>query len=158
MNSTGTHRRGSHIGLPALAGLAILLTSGPVGAEPPTLAGDTVVVVVSASSSVTEISRLHLADLYMGRITRFPNGTPAAPVDQKAGSPARASFLDTYLDRSESQMKSYWSKLIFTGRGRPPREAASDQAVKELLARDPNAIGYIDPRVLDSRVRRVRVQ
>lgn len=141
-----------------MAGLAILLTAPPASAQRESTAREAVVVVVAASSPVREISRLHLADLYLGRTTRFPDGAAAVPIDQRAGTEARAAFLDTFLDRSESQMKSYWSKLIFTGRGRPPRAAASDQAVKQLIAGDPSAIGYLTPGAVDASLRRVRVR
>ena len=141
-----------------MAGLAILLTAALASAQRVPTSGEAVVVVVAASSPVREISRLHLADLYLGRTTRFPDGGAAVPIDQRAGTEARAAFLDDFLDRSESQMKSYWSKLIFTGRGRPPRAAANDQAMKQLVAGDPSAIGYLDPRAVDASLRRVRVR
>lgn len=158
MNLTTTLRRSLRFGLPATAGIALLLAISPLRAAPAPAPGDTVIIVVSASSPVTSITRLHLADLYMGRTTRFPDGKTAHPIDQKAGSTARATFSEAYLGRSEAQMKSYWSKLIFTGRGRPPREAADGQAMKTLVARDPRAIGYIEARLLDSSLRSVRVE
>jgi ABC-type phosphate transport system substrate-binding protein len=141
----------------ALALMLALTTPPAPGYATPPADTDTVVVVVSAASAVTEISRLHLADLYMGRTTRYPNGSPAVPIDQRTGSPVRAAFSATYLGRSEAQMKAHWSRIIFTGRGRPPTEASSDDAVRDLIAGDPRAIGYIDPRRVNSKVRVVRV-
>lgn len=158
MSSNGTRRIPLHAAAGCLLGIAILAAAHPVGAAPASMQRDSVVVVVSARSEITEISRLHLADLYMGRTTRFPNGQPAMPVDQRAGSPARSVFLAEFLDRTESQMKSHWSRLIFTGRGRPPRDVADNEAVREMVARDPRAIGYIDPRLVDRSLRRVRVR
>jgi hypothetical protein len=55
-------------------------------------------------------------------------------------------------------MKAHWSKIIFTGRGRPPAEAADDAAVRDIVAGDPRAIGYIDASLVDSRLRVVRVR
>jgi hypothetical protein len=144
------------VNLMSALALILALTTAPAHATPH--AGtDTVVVVVSAASPVTEISRLHLADLYLGRTTRFPNGTPAVPIDQRAGSAVRAAFSTTYLGRSEAQIKAHWSRIVFTGRGRPPLEASNDDAMRDLIAGDPRAIGYIDPRRLNSKVRVVRV-
>jgi ABC-type phosphate transport system substrate-binding protein len=136
--------------------LAVATTTGPRATTPPAGA-DTVVVVVSAASGVTEMSRLHLADLYLGRTTRFPNGAQAVAIDQRPGSPVRAAFSAAFLGRSEAQVKAYWSKIIFTGRGRPPAEASGDEAVRDLIAGDPRAIGYIDPRLVNSTIRVVRV-
>jgi ABC-type phosphate transport system substrate-binding protein len=143
---------------PVFAIVVILTATASVPAERPLAPADTVVVVVSAASTVTEISRLHLADLYMGRTTRFPNGMPAVPIDQRPGSAERAVFTETYLGRSEAQIKAYWSKIIFTGRGRPPAEASSGEAVLTIVAADPRAIGYLDRRLVNSTVRIVNVQ
>lgn len=158
MALTASRTRARRRVAPALAALAILLAFSPVQADAPGAPGVTVVVVVSADSPVKQISRLHLADLYLGRSTRFPDGEGATPIEQKAGSPARVEFLSAYLGRSEAQMKSHWSKLVFTGRGRPPREATNPQAMKQIVAGDPHAIGYLDARLVDSSLRAVRVE
>jgi ABC-type phosphate transport system substrate-binding protein len=142
------------------ATLALMLIASESGAWAtlPVSLADSIVVVVSATSSVTEISRLHLADIYLGRTSHFENGTPAVPIDRNAGSADRISFSEKFLDRSEAQMKAHWSRVIFTGRGRPPREASSGQAVRNIVAGDPRAIGYIDVSLVDARVRVLRVR
>jgi ABC-type phosphate transport system substrate-binding protein len=142
----------------ALATFAVLLGTSGARPVPRMGAADTVVVIVSAASFVTQISQRHLADLYLGRTTRFENGSPAVPIDHRSGSTERAAFSEVYLDRSETQMKAHWSKIIFTGRGRPPREASSGEAVRELVASDPRAIGYLDPRLVNSTVRIIIVR
>lgn len=103
-----------------------------------------VVVVVSEESPLTSLGRAELADIYLGRLSRLPNGKPVVPIDQEEGSAARDEFYSEYLGRSPAQIKSHWSKLIFTGRGHPPRSFASGPAVVERVAENPNAIGYID--------------
>lgn len=143
--------------LPAFA-LALILvpSSGALAVQSST--ADTVVVVVSSDSPVTEISRLHLADLYLGRTTRFPNGEPAEPIDQGTTSAARTDFYQRYLGRSLPEIKTHWSRLIFTGRGRPPRDVASAEDMRRLVAENPGTIGYIDRRLVDGSVRIVRVE
>jgi ABC-type phosphate transport system substrate-binding protein len=133
---------------------AVAMVSSVRGAA----ADDKVVVVVSAESSVTEMPRLHLADLYLGRTSRFPNGEPAEPIDQEPASPARAAFYHTYLGRSPAEIKAHWSKIIFTGRGRPPKDVPTGEDVRELVADNPRAIGYIERRLVDDSVRVVRVE
>lgn len=117
-----------------------------------------VVVVVSAVSPVTEISRHYLADIYLGRTSRFPDGEPVEPIDQEPGSQVRTAFYANYLGRSPAQVKAHWSKLIFTGRGTPPPHAHTSRAVKELIAGNPRAIGYLERSRVDATVRVVRVR
>ncbi|WEF35088.1 hypothetical protein [Pseudoduganella chitinolytica] len=54
-------------------------------------------------------------------------------------------------------MKAYWTKMIFTGRGQPPREAPNSAAVRRLVADNPGMIGYIERAALDPSVRPVLV-
>lgn len=143
--------------VPALA-LALVLVPGSSARAVQSSTADTVVVVVSADNPVTEIPRLHLADLYLGRTTRFPNGEPAEPIDQETTSAARADFYQRYLGRSLAEIKAHWSRLIFTGRGRPPRDLPSGEDVRRLVAESPSAIGYIDRRLVDGSVRIIRVE
>jgi hypothetical protein len=158
MSMTNRLRSCSRRVTPLLAMLAFVVSASGARAAPQTVRNDSVVVVVSAASTVTEISRLQLFDLYMGRSTRFPNGSPAVPIDLRSGSPGRTVFSDIYLGRSEAQMKAHWSKIVFTGRGRPPAEVASGEELRDLLARDPKAIGYLDRRLVDARLRIVSVR
>jgi hypothetical protein len=54
--------------------------------------------------------------------------------------------------RDLPQIKAVWSRLTFTGQGRPPKELADAVAVKKAVAADPRAIGYIDKADLDASV------
>jgi ABC-type phosphate transport system substrate-binding protein len=141
-----------------LAAVAVLASAFAVPAALGAEDGDGVVVVVSAENPLTEIPRLHLADLYLGRTKRFPNGEPAVPIDLAPESPIRKEFYDTYLGRSQAEIKAHWSKIIFTGRGRPPKALPTGEEVKELVAGDPGAVGYIERRLVDDSVRIVRVE
>lgn len=136
------------------AAIAALVSGARLGAADDTV----VVVVVSAENPLTEISRRHLADLYLGRTTRFPNGEAAEPIDQGSASPARAAFYQSYLGRSLAQIKAHWSKIVFTGRGRPPRDVPTCAEVKALVAGNVHAIGYIERRKVDRSVRVLRVE
>lgn len=111
-------------------------------------AGD-VVVVVSAKSPVTTLNKSQLTNIFLGKTNRFPDGSPAIPFDQVEDSPRRTAFYANYLDRSPSQLKSHWAKIIFTGRGKPPKALSSDDTVKNQIANNLSAIGYIDENSLD---------
>jgi hypothetical protein len=112
-----------------------------------------VVAVISAASPPTSLSRNQVADIFLGKIARFPDGTPAVPIDQEAGAPARDEFYSTFTGKSAALLKAYWSKIIFTGRGQPPRALANSVEVKKWLAADPHSIAYLDRSAIDSTVR-----
>jgi len=128
-----------------LIGLALSLASATARAD--------VVAVVSAKSAITTLSKSQTADIFLGRVSRFPDGSPAVPIDEAEGSTARETFYSKVAGKSAAQMKAYWSKIIFTGRGQPPKEVTSDAEMKHRLAENPKAIGYIDQSLVDDSVR-----
>jgi len=117
-----------------------------------------VVVVVSASSPVTELSKSQVSKIFLGKSRRFPDGSRAVPLNQREGNSDRDSFYQRVSGKSPSQVKAHWSKLIFTGRGQPPKEAANGDAVKHLLANNSVNIGYIDQAAVDDSVKIVAIK
>jgi ABC-type phosphate transport system substrate-binding protein len=112
-----------------------------------------VVAVVSAKSPVTALNAGQVADLFLGKTSRFPDGTQAMPIDQAEDSAARERFYAQFTGKSPAQVKAHWSKIIFTGRGQPPKQVASEAEAKKMIATNPNAIGYIDSALVDGSVR-----
>jgi ABC-type phosphate transport system substrate-binding protein len=128
-----------------LIGLALSAGAGTAAAE--------VVAVVSARNPVTTLSRNQVADIFLGKSTRFPDGSAAVPIDQLESSAVRDEFYFKFADKSPAQIKAYWAKIIFTGRGQPPREVSGGLNERKLVADTPNAIGYIEQGMVDSSVR-----
>jgi ABC-type phosphate transport system substrate-binding protein len=112
-----------------------------------------IVAVVSSKSPITTLSKNQVMDIFLGKRTRFPDGSSAVPIDQTEGSAARDEFYTRIADMSAAQVKAFWSKIIFTGRGQPPKTVAAGVEAKKVLLGNPNAIGYIDQNLVDSSVR-----
>ena len=112
-----------------------------------------VVAVVSSKSAITALSKPQLTDIFLGRVSRFPNGGQVVPLDQAEGSAARERFYTKVAGRTAAQMKAYWSKIIFTGRGQPPTEVSDGVELKKRLAANVEAIGYMDESLVDDSVR-----
>jgi ABC-type phosphate transport system substrate-binding protein len=115
-------------------------------------AGADIVAVVSARSPITTLTRLQVVDIFLGKRTRFPDGSSGVPIDQIEGA-AREEFYARFADMSPAQLKAFWSRIIFTGRGQPPLAAASGREAKQLLLANPYAIGYVDQSMVDSSLR-----
>jgi ABC-type phosphate transport system substrate-binding protein len=108
-----------------------------------------VVAVVSVKSPVAVLTKAQVADIFLGKADHYPDGSRAVPIDMAEGSPARDDFYIKYAGKSPAQVKAHWSKIIFTGRGRPPVEAANPAELKKRLAENTGAIGYIEPSRVD---------
>ncbi len=110
-------------------------------------------VIAHPGNSIAGLSAEQAAQIYLGRTRTFPDGKPATPVDQPEGSAAREKFIASVLQKNERTLKSYWTKLLYTGKGRPPDVIGNDELVKEWVSRNQSALGYVDGRVLDESVK-----
>jgi ABC-type phosphate transport system substrate-binding protein len=117
-----------------------------------------VAVVVSVSNPVATLTRYEVIDIFLGRANRFPNGSKVVAIDQHAGTTAREAFYTGVVGVTAAQLKSYWSKIIFTGKGQPLEHVSDDSAVKKFLNDNPDAIGYIERSLLDDSVKEVLLQ
>lgn len=115
------------------------------------------VVIVSAKSPLTALRPDQVADIFLGQSARYPDGAEAVALDQSIGSPLRDEFYLKVASKTPPLVKAYWTKMIFTGRGQPPKEAAGSAAVRKRVADDPTLIGYIDRSALDASVKPVLV-
>ncbi|GLR33809.1 MULTISPECIES: phosphate ABC transporter substrate-binding protein [Shewanella] len=102
-----------------------------------------VVVIVHPSNSDT-IDQKAIENIYLGKTKTFPGGAPAVPVNLDSAVPLRETFDSKVLGKSSSQLKSYWSQKVFTGKGTPPKEVTSGAEMIKLVSSNPNIIGYID--------------
>jgi ABC-type phosphate transport system substrate-binding protein len=55
----------------------------------------------------------------------------------------RDEFNDKILGKSDAQLKSHWSRLVFTGKAQPPKDVGSDAEVIGLVKSNPGMIGYV---------------
>jgi ABC-type phosphate transport system substrate-binding protein len=120
-------------------------------------AGADLVVIVSARSPVASLRADQVADIFLGQVGTFPDGAEAVALDQHIGSAQRDDFYARVAAKTPALLKAYWTKMIFTGRGQPPKEAGDSAAVRRMVADNPALIGYIDKAALDASVKAVLV-
>lgn len=111
------------------------------------------VVIVSSKSAVTSLRPEQVADIFLGQVANFPGGAEAVALDQEIGSPDRDEFYSKVTSKTRPLVKAYWTKMIFTGRGQPPKEVVGSAAIRKMVADNPTLIGYIDKSALDPSVK-----
>ncbi len=125
--------------------LLLLLTCPLLQAE------ESLVVVVSQQSPIQQLSREDLSALYLGNLMTHETTHDLRALDLTDGE-ARDNFYTYLLGRSRNQMRAYWSRMVFTGKGKPPR-ALDEAAIIEALQNDPSLIGYLPSGQLPSSLR-----
>ncbi|WP_085315495.1 type 2 periplasmic-binding domain-containing protein [Derxia lacustris] len=104
-------------------------------------------IAVIVNPAAPEFTREQIADIYLGR------DRGQQPLDQPEPAALRTEFYQRLAGRDLAQMKALWSRIVFTGRGQPPREQADSAAVKRAVAANPRAIGYIEKSAVDPSVK-----
>lgn len=102
-----------------------------------------VAVIVNKSNNAT-ISTDDIERIFLGKDKSFSDGSSAIPVNLNTSAAVRESFDDKALGKSTNQTKAYWSKLVFSGKGNPPKEVDSEAEMIELVSKNPSVIGYVD--------------
>lgn len=99
-----------------------------------------IVVVVRKDSPLVELSRDEVAALFLGK-TRHSNDIPITPFDSK-DSALRERFYQAIAEMNGLRIKAYWSRIVFSGQGRPPQEIATSEA-RAKLADESGALLYL---------------
>src|SRR5579872_1194003 len=124
-----------------LATLATALLAVAGGARPQAASPPNYRLIVNPQNAAATVDRKFVADVFLKKVTRWPNGELARPVDLAPEAAARGHFSDEVLHRSVSAVKSYWQQLVFTGRDVPPPELDHDEDVIRYVLRFPGGIG-----------------
>ncbi|MFT5692106.1 MAG: ABC-type phosphate transport system substrate-binding protein [Oceanicoccus sp.] len=102
-----------------------------------------IVIIVHPSNSAADDAKT-LKRIFLGKVKDFEGGEPASPVDFAKGSATRSTFNSDFLGKSDAQMKSYWGRLVFTGKATAPDQSSSDEDMIAKVSSNPQLIGYVD--------------
>ena len=121
----------------------ILILAVLVWAVPAVATAQGFKVVVNEANPSDTISMQQLENIFMKKTGTWRNGQPVIPVDQPASSSTRHGFSNVIFGRDTNAIKSHWQRQIFSGRGVPPPEKASDNEVLAFVRVNSGAIGYV---------------
>lgn len=111
------------------------------------------VVVMNLDSGVYKLSKQDVINIYMGRYRKLPNNLFATPLDVYEDAPEKESFYRGLIDKTLPEINSYWALLKFSGKTSPPESLKNQLSILSRVARDRNAIGYVDRANLSDQVR-----
>lgn len=129
--------------------IVMLLLTTPTYAE--------LAVIVHPDNQVAKLERAEVEKIYLGAVKFTSHGERLQPVDQTSGSKAREEFYHKVADMDEGELRRYWSRRKFSGKGKQPVTIGNDHEVKEWVSHTPNGIGYIDNAMVDETVKPVYV-
>lgn len=102
------------------------------------------VAIVVHPSNESTFDQSTIKKIFLGKTKSFSNGRSAILISSNYSDPVTDEFNSKVIGKSSSQVKAYWSKILFTGKGTPPQEMKTNSEVVTAVASNPDAIGYID--------------
>jgi len=111
------------------------------------------VVVIVNPLGPDHLSQSQVKKLYLGKSKYLPELGKAYIIEMTDGDTIRTEFHAKVTHKSAAQLQAYWSRLIFTGKGKPPHTVRTPELILSLVASKSNAIAYIDESLVDDRVK-----
>ncbi len=108
----------------------------------PQLALAEVEVIVHPSNGST-FDKDSIKRIFLGKTRAFPGGGEAVPIALKEGTAENQDFTKNVLSKTPKQLKAYWAKMVFTGKGTPPRQMGGTSEILSLISANPNLIGFV---------------
>jgi hypothetical protein len=99
-------------------------------------------VVVSKDSPISTLESQYIANIFLAKTNRYPNGEKARPVELQDES-LRKLFYQHISGKSSKQLHAYWTTLVFTGKGKPPKGIRNNADLQKILLEHPGTISYI---------------
>ncbi len=112
----------------------LLAVSAPLCAE---------IAVIVHPSNTSAVTDADIKNFYLGRQKAFANGETAVLLSLSEGDNSRSEFNNKVLGKTDAQLKAFWSKVLFTGKGTPPKDVSPSDML-HLVATNPNMIGFVD--------------
>jgi ABC-type phosphate transport system substrate-binding protein len=96
--------------------------------------------------------------LFLKKMAKWTDGTPAAPINQTKSAAVREAFTTTVHGKSVAAVDSYWQQQIFSGRDIPPAEKSSDADVITFVKANAGAVGYVSDAAVTAGVKVISVE
>jgi hypothetical protein len=114
-------------------------------------------IVVQSGNPQRSLTEREAVELFMGRTRSFSNGDFALVFDLPREHPRRAAFYKALTGMTAAQVNSYWSRLMFSGQSMPPQALPDEQAMVEIVKRNPSALGWLAHEPSDKALRTLLV-
>lgn len=102
-----------------------------------------VVIIANKSITVDSVTAAEAKKIFLGKKKSISGGGTIKLADLPIGNATRKKFYRSIVNKKEKQLKAYWAKITFTGKGYPPRIFDSDTEVMNWVAETTGAIGYV---------------
>ena len=123
---------------------ALLLSAVLLGTTTCFLAKADISIIANKSMPIDTIETETAKKLWLGKIHKLPVAGKVKVVDQSGISNIKEDFYKKLANKDLNQLKTYWAKIIFTGKSVPPKTLSSDIKVLDIVRKNTNTLGYVN--------------
>lgn len=109
-----------------------------------TISAKAEIVVIAHKGVIEKLDKRGVQRIFTGKEHTFEGGERMTLLTPKSNSKEVRQFNNDVLGKSNSQYKSLWAKLMFTGKVSPPIEMLSDNDIVKRVLKDKTAIAYVN--------------
>jgi phosphate transport system substrate-binding protein len=121
-------------------------------------ADDDLTVVVNKSNAVENLTKAQLCKIVLAEQATWPGGKKVMVVLRAPGQADRKGVLRSVCGMGEDDFTTHQMQASFNGdAGSPPKVVASDETVRDMVAAQPGAIGFLQTADVNDTVRAVTV-
>ncbi len=113
-------------------------------------AGEKVVVIVNEANA-QNVTAADLKNMYNDIVIHWANDKPIDLYDTPVSAEARKIFSEKVLGVSPNEAAREWANRKITNTAKNPPKTTKEALVPKLVARDPNAIGYVSASVAEGK-------
>ena len=109
------------------------------------------VVVVSKNFDTNSVDKMTIKRLFLAKTNQL-NGQKIKLLEIRS-SDYQSAFYKEITGKSISQIHSYWTTLIFRGKGRPPKRVTEIEELKKRMRTENNYLAYIPRAQVDEQMK-----
>ncbi len=101
-----------------------------------------IVIVANSLNDTQSMTKQQLRSIFLGqRIKWDDNQRIKVAIQHKTD--LHKKFVRSFTQKNLSQFEAWWKRMIFTGKGLPPKGFESEEKLIEYIVKTEGAIGYI---------------
>ncbi len=101
------------------------------------------IAIIANKDADYALSEKDIKMIFLGQKKLFSDGVKTYPIDQDITSKYFELFHKHITKKTVLQVRAYWGRLVFTGRGTPPISVKDEEKIIDLVKEEKNSIAYV---------------
>ncbi len=104
-------------------------------------------VAINEDNEIEAVTQYDLANIFLGKQTLWDGDIKIYPAMLNEADNSMEYFIETVLNKSVTQYRSYWKRRLFSGGGVVPKTFKRQKDILRYVAKNEGAIGITDKKI-----------